>query len=294
MAATPRRSPGKPASAKRPTRSRSRSSNRSATTAPLQARHRRLDRPRHDAREGRADHRRRARPDRRGPAVDRAGHRSRAISRSTRSLEDIHMVIEDALIKRVGEAGKKLHTGRSRNDQVATGSVAVDSETPCEVSGEGAADLLQRIRRAWQSDQRDIVMPSYTHLQRAQPISAGAEALAWAAMFQRDSDRLSGASTSCDFGDMPAWAAAQSRDSSLPHRSDDAPMTASTCEFAFDRADEQHRAHRIARSSAATSSIVLCHDRHAPLPLGRAVDHLLCPPSSASSRSPTGTRPAAR
>src|SRR5437764_6992745 len=100
------------------------------------------------------------------------------------SLEDIHMVVEDALIKRVGEPGRKLHTGRSRNDQVATDFLLWMRE--------GLTDLYRRDYLLLQAfvalaeRSRDIVMPSYTHMQRAQPISAGAEALAWAEMFQGD------------------------------------------------------------------------------------------------------------
>nr|MBA3777648.1 argininosuccinate lyase [Betaproteobacteria bacterium] len=104
------------------------------------------------------------------------------------SLEDIHMVIEGALIKRIGEPGKKLHTGRSRNDQVATDLSLWLFATTWELK-----DSIENIQKAFVSladRSRDIVMPSFTHLQRAQPISAGAEALAWCEMFERDDDRL--------------------------------------------------------------------------------------------------------
>src|SRR4051812_26097074 len=100
------------------------------------------------------------------------------------SLEDIHMVIEDALIKRIGEPGKKLHTGRSRNDQVATDiklwlrDAANETAEKCILLYGAFLDLAER--------SASIVMPSYTHLQRAQPISAGAEAFAWCVMFQSD------------------------------------------------------------------------------------------------------------
>ena len=102
------------------------------------------------------------------------------------SLEDIHMVVEAALIERIGEPGKKLHTGRSRNDQVAT-------DLALWLKQEGVGAIIKRlhilcaefVKLAERS--REIVMPSYTHLQRAQPISAGAEALAWTEMFESDS-----------------------------------------------------------------------------------------------------------
>jgi argininosuccinate lyase len=118
------------------------------------------------------------------------------------SLEDIHMVIEAALIERIGEPGRRLHTGRSRNDQVALDlALWVDTaahalETKLFLLCRAFVDLAERSQA--------VVMPSYTHLQRAQPISAGAEALAWAKMFQRDRER----------GDR-AWITTQSYDSPL-------------------------------------------------------------------------------
>jgi len=104
------------------------------------------------------------------------------------ALEDIHMVIEAELIKRIGEPGRKLHTGRSRNDQVATDFTMWLVETSWEVERQlhdlckSFVDLADR--------SRDIVMPSYTHMQRAQPISAGAEAAAWCSMFWKDADHV--------------------------------------------------------------------------------------------------------
>lgn len=106
-----------------------------------------------------------------------------------KELEDIHMCVESELTRRIGEPGRKLHTGRSRNDQVALDLLRWLI---------GASDFLQHliedlqqafVRLAERS--RDIVMPSYTHLQRAQPILAGAEALAWCTMFARDYRRVS-------------------------------------------------------------------------------------------------------
>ena len=108
------------------------------------------------------------------------------------AMEDIHMVVEAALIERIGEPGRKLHTGRSRNDQVA-----VDLRMWITDITEGlSAGLKQEINSLCKEfvsladRSAKIVMPSYTHLQRAQPILAGAEALAWAVMFTRDLDRL--------------------------------------------------------------------------------------------------------
>src|SRR6266581_4280924 len=104
------------------------------------------------------------------------------------SLEDIHMVVEDALIKRIGEPGKKLHTGRSRNDQVATDLMLWAYDATEKIS-HTFGDLMRAfVSLAERST--DIVMPSFTHLQRAQPISAAAEALAWAAAFDRALERF--------------------------------------------------------------------------------------------------------
>ena len=98
--------------------------------------------------------------------------------------EDIHMVIEAELIKRIGDPGRKLHTGRSRNDQVATDLMLWLTEAAEQLCGQ----LKQLCKAFVDLGERSasIVMPSYTHLQRAQPISAGAEALAWAQMFHLD------------------------------------------------------------------------------------------------------------
>jgi argininosuccinate lyase len=104
------------------------------------------------------------------------------------SLEDIHMVIESALIERVGEAGKKLHTGRSRNDQVALDLRlwARDAIDDLVVLVRGLQRRLVRCAR----EQGQAVVPAYTHLQRAQPVTAGQAVLAYAEMLQRDVLRL--------------------------------------------------------------------------------------------------------
>ena len=106
-------------------------------------------------------------------------------------LEDIHMVIEKALIDAIGPAGGKLHTGRSRNDQVALdlrlwARDAVDNLIDYIVAFQAA---LVALADRWGG----IVMPAYTHLQRAQPILAGHALLAYVEMLQRDADRLADA-----------------------------------------------------------------------------------------------------
>jgi len=104
------------------------------------------------------------------------------------ALEDIHMVIESALIERIGEPGRKLHTGRSRNDQVA-----LDLRLWARDAVDDLAELIRRLQRelvAMAGEQGETVMPAYTHLQRAQPVLAGHALLAYVEMLDRDVDRL--------------------------------------------------------------------------------------------------------
>jgi argininosuccinate lyase len=101
------------------------------------------------------------------------------------AMEDIHMVVEAALIERIGEPGRKLHTGRSRNDQVAY-DLALWIQDAGNQIRESLLDL-ERSFVALADRSSGVVMSSFTHLQRAQPIAAGAEALAWAVMFSQDS-----------------------------------------------------------------------------------------------------------
>ena len=106
-------------------------------------------------------------------------------------LEDIHMHIESELIARLGDTGRKLHTGRSRNDQVSTDLHLWTREAIDTLDG-----LLEELQRAFlarcEAD-ADIVLPAYTHLQRAQPVMACHYWLAYIEKFQRDRDRLADA-----------------------------------------------------------------------------------------------------
>jgi argininosuccinate lyase len=103
-------------------------------------------------------------------------------------LEDVHMNIESRLTDRIGEAGKKLHTGRSRNDQVATDvrlwlRAEIDLITAELIRLQTALlDLADR--------KADAIMPGFTHLQVAQPITFGHHMLAWYEMLARDRERL--------------------------------------------------------------------------------------------------------
>lgn len=105
--------------------------------------------------------------------------------------EDIHSWVEQQLIGKVGDLGKKLHTGRSRNDQVAT-----DLKLWCKAQGALLCQALQALQQALIScaeQHQDAVMPGYTHLQRAQPITFAHWCLAYVEMLERDESRLADA-----------------------------------------------------------------------------------------------------
>jgi argininosuccinate lyase len=102
--------------------------------------------------------------------------------------EDIHMHIEAALIDRVGDVGRKLHTGRSRNDQVA---LDVKLWTRDALDGiDGRLVALQSAFVASAERHREAILPGYTHLQRAQPVLAAHIFLAYVEKLERDRDRL--------------------------------------------------------------------------------------------------------
>src|SRR5229473_2192182 len=104
------------------------------------------------------------------------------------SLEDVHMNIEAALTKRIGAAGGKLHTARSRNDQVA---LDLRLYVKAEIAEIGARlRSLQAALLNLAGQHVDVVMPGYTHLQRAQPIFFSHYLLAQIEAFERDADRL--------------------------------------------------------------------------------------------------------
>ena len=104
------------------------------------------------------------------------------------NAEDIHMFVEQVLTERVGETGKKLHTARSRNDQVA-----LDFRMYLKDQISTIKDLLTQLIKSICEKAKEYafaIMPGYTHLQRAQPITFGHHLMAYAFMFLRDIDRL--------------------------------------------------------------------------------------------------------
>jgi argininosuccinate lyase len=105
--------------------------------------------------------------------------------------EDIHTHVEQALIARLGDLGRKLHTGRSRNDQVVTDLKLWLRDAAKEVDSR-IAELQRAFLRAAERN-HDLILPGYTHLQRAQPILASHYFLAYIEKFQRDRDRIQAA-----------------------------------------------------------------------------------------------------
>jgi len=106
----------------------------------------------------------------------------------TSDAEDIHSWVEIQLIEKTGDLGKKLHTGRSRNDQVAT-----DLKLWCKETGGELLFALVNLQQAMMNlaeREKDTVLPGYTHLQRAQPITFGHWCLAYVEMFNRDIGRI--------------------------------------------------------------------------------------------------------
>ncbi len=106
----------------------------------------------------------------------------------TIDAEDIHMNIETILISRIGDVGKRLHTGRSRNDQVALdGKLYLRDES--EILSSMLTDLQKTILTLAENN-LDTIMPGYTHLQKAQPITFSHHVMAYYEMFSRDLSRL--------------------------------------------------------------------------------------------------------
>jgi len=119
-------------------------------------------------------------------------------------LEDVHMNIESALTEAIGDAGKKLHTGRSRNDQVAT-----DVRLYVRDEVELIRTAILRLQNALldvAEQQADTIMPGFTHLQTAQPVTFGHHMMAWFEMLDRDRARLADCNKRVNI--MPLGAAA--------------------------------------------------------------------------------------
>lgn len=120
------------------------------------------------------------------------------------SAEDIHTEVERLLIQRLGDTGKKLHTGRSRNDQVALDLRMYIKEEIYNIKD--MLIFLEETILKLAEEHIDVIMPGYTHLQRAQPISFGHWIMAYFQMFARDIQRLDDCHARTDF--MPLGAGA--------------------------------------------------------------------------------------
>jgi argininosuccinate lyase len=103
-------------------------------------------------------------------------------------LEDIHMNIESLLIKKIGDTGKKLHTGRSRNDQVATDLRLYLKKDIGEILKD--LSVLQKVLIKIAQENISVIMPGYTHMQQAQPILFSHYIMAYFEMLQRDRERF--------------------------------------------------------------------------------------------------------
>ena len=103
-------------------------------------------------------------------------------------LEDVHLNIEARLTQLVGDAGKRLHTGRSRNDQVAT-DVRLWLRDEIDLIGELLVDLQKSLVQIAEQN-AEVILPGFTHLQVAQPVSFGHHMLAYVEMFNRDAQRF--------------------------------------------------------------------------------------------------------
>lgn len=124
----------------------------------------------------------------------------------TSDAEDIHSWVEGKLIEATGDLGKKLHTGRSRNDQVAT-----DLKLWCRETGGELLFALVSLQQAMlelAEREKDTVLPGYTHLQRAQPVTFGHWCLAYVEMFNRDIGRLKDALYRADISPLGSGALA--------------------------------------------------------------------------------------
>ena len=120
--------------------------------------------------------------------------------------EDVHMAVEGALTRNIGAAGGRLHTGRSRNDQVAT-DIRLLAKDLCEELMVGNVELRRVLVDAAEQN-LDVVMPGYTHLQHAQPVLLSHHLLAYFWMFARDYVRLAAARDAADANPLGAAALA--------------------------------------------------------------------------------------
>jgi len=122
------------------------------------------------------------------------------------AAEDIHMFVESELTKRIGDTGKKLHTARSRNDQVAL-DIRLYLRDKCEEIVELIKELALTVADKAEEN-KSVIMPGYTHLQRAQPITFGHQLMAYAMMLSRDVSRIKDAVARMNYSPLGSCALA--------------------------------------------------------------------------------------
>ena len=155
----------------------------------------------------------------------------------SKALEDIHMNIESRLKEIIGEPAGRLHTGRSRNDQVAT-DFKLWTRDQCDAIIEGLSELMKALIN--QADEgAEIVMPGFTHLQVAQPVTWGHHMMAYVEMFARDRSRFSDART----------------------RMNESPLGAAALAGTGFPIDRHHTAHALGFSAPAANSLDAVSDR---------------------------------
>ena len=178
------------------------------------------------------------------------------------SIEDVHHYVETRLVQLAGEVGYKLHTGRSRNEQIATDLrlyVRAQIDVISQQLGEFVGEFVKQAEAAG-----DAAMPAYTHLQRAEPVLVAHWLLAYVEMFLRDIDRLADCRKRLNVCPLGSGAVAGTI---LPL---DREMIAS--ELGFERADrQQHGRHQRSRFRAGVHAGAVAH-RAAPEPLGGGAD----------------------
>ena len=153
------------------------------------------------------------------------------------ALEDVHMNVEARLVDAIGEPGRRLHTGRSRNDQVAT-----DLRLYALAAAERLIDGIDELRRALVVRARehvDTLVPGYTHLQRAQPVRLAHHLLAYEAMLARDRGRIADA----------AW------------RADESPLGSGALASTTLPIDREHTARALGFSEVTRNSLDAVGDR---------------------------------
>jgi argininosuccinate lyase len=182
-------------------------------------------------------------------AADHASEAGQALVRNHPTAEDIHHFVELALVERVGSLGLKLHTGRSRNEQIATDLrlfVRQQIARAIEALADWALALIEQARNAG-----DAVMPSYTHMQRAEPVLVAHWLLAYVEMILRDAGRMSDCSArlnECPLGSGAVAGATLNLDRSIAAR--ELGFTAPTAN-SVDATSDRDFALEFAQSAAA-------------------------------------------